>query len=117
MKPAHLDLFRKGLKVGNLYYIHERMRLKSVSSDSVVLWKLGPDLNENQIYKDSPVGNFWMNLYNPFMLLEIREDSDLATTFWYKVITKDGIVGWFAIDDEDMKLLHLSFREAVVPSE
>ena len=112
-----LSLSRKDLKVGNLYYIHERIKIKNNFSDSIVIWKTGPDLEPEQGHKDIPLSKIWMNAHNPFMLLETREDPDLPSTYWYKIITKDGILGWFAIDDEDMRLLHLSYREAIIPSD
>lgn len=111
------NLSRKDLRVGNLYYIYERIKIKNNFSDSIVIWKVGPDLEPQQGGNDVALDKIWMNAHNPFMLLETREDSDLPSTYWYKVITKDGILGWFAIDDEDMRLLHLSYREAIIPSE
>lgn len=111
------NLSRKDLITGNLYYIHERIRIKNNFSDSIIVWKVGSDLDSERGSKDIAVGNIWMNAHNPFMFLETREDIELPSTYWYKVVTKDGVVGWFAIDDEDMRLLHLAYREAIVPSD
>lgn len=111
---SKLELYRQILQIGNLYYLDEKLRGKY--SESLNLWKVGPALQSFLGEKDVCVDVIYMNVHNPFVLLEIVRDIDYETIFWYKILTKNGKIGWFAIDDEDIKILHLCFREAVVPN-
>jgi len=109
------ELDRKSLQIGNLYYIDEK--LKSKFSDSLIVWKTGPALDSFLGEKDIYLDTIYMNIHNPFVLLEIRKDDDQFSTYWYRVLTKNGKMGWFAIDDEDMMILRISFKEAQIPDE
>lgn len=111
------DLYRVDLSVGGLYYLHEKIKRKNKHSDHITVWKYGPELSNKEGIKDKQVDVIWMNPLNPFVVLQLLQDVDLFSTFWYKVITKDGNIGWLALDDEDIQLLHLCFREAEVPED
>jgi len=116
MSTTNPQLFREDLVVGNLYYIDEKLKRKNSFSDSIIVWKSGPNLDPTQGHKDKHVDKIWMNVHNPFVVLSIEADPEIPSTYWYYVLTKQGNVGWFALDDEDIKLLYLCFREAEIPS-
>lgn len=110
-----LELYRESLQTGNLYYLDEK--IKGKFSDSVNIWKVGPSLKSFLGQKDEYIDVLYMNMFNPFVLLEIQNDSDLITTYWYKVLTIRGRIGWFILDDEDTRLLHICFRHADIPDD
>lgn len=111
------ELYRKDLEIGNLYYLYEKLKRKERFSDSVVVWKIGPSLNPAEGEKDIFVDTLWMNSHNPFVVLEMEMDTEMSTTCWYKVLTKNAKIGWFALDEEDMHLLHICFKMAEVPED
>lgn len=110
------QLLREDLSIGSLYYLDEKIKQKNSFSDSLVVWKHGPNLNPIEGHKDQQIDKIWMNIHNPFVFLSIEADEEIPSTYWYNILTKQGLVGWFALDDEDMRLLHLCFREAKIPS-
>lgn len=112
-----LELYRESLNLGDLYYLDEKIKMKGRFSDSLILWKEGPGLAADLGHKDNHIDTVYMNVHNPFVLLEVIKDEEQFSTYWYRILTKNGQIGWFALDDEDIQLLHLCFREAEIPDQ
>jgi hypothetical protein len=115
-KKNSLDLTREDLVSGDLCYLFSKITRQKKTSEHVTLWSDGPQAFLDRGW-DRRVGIIWTNEYNPFMVLNVLQDEEIDTSYWYQVLTKDGKVGWFCLDDGDMDIFHLSFRKAIIPSQ
>ena len=106
------NLYRLDLKSGDLYYIYEIIQ-RQKHSDLLEVW-----VDVSSVY--SAAGRLTyipLNEHNPFVFLETQQDTSIDSLYWFRVITRDGYVGWFGLCDGDMPALMLCFKKAKVPSE
>lgn len=110
-KPRTKHCFRRTeLEIGELYYVYQSIN-RNLPSDSLTLWKFGPKVIG---ILDDPLEMIYFNEFNPFVILSITQDPYIDSTYWYKVITKYGTMGFVFLDDTDMEVLHLWFKKPKV---
>ena len=106
-----MNIKRKNLQIGKLYFLQRRNNL----SDCLIIWKCGPEFSFDDVKnKEDQIDRIYLNKYNPFCFLGCYPDMDLEldTTFWYKILTKQGKVGYFVLCDEELEGLGIKFYEA-----
>jgi hypothetical protein len=113
-----LKINRESLVVGDLYYLHNSIKVRDgLLSDSFTVWSNDESIHITNSHNNRRVDTVWANEHNPFVFLETKEDKNIDSTYWYRILTKNGTIGWICLDDCDMQIFHIEFRKGILPSE